>query len=84
MVDVPPIEQIVEDWRIGMLATPPLACPFCNRLTRARYECQWCKKHWGHSELDLRRQQRLVRYSEYDFGTQNTLRQRGYFGVRVP
>ena len=84
MVDVPPIEQIVEDWKIGMLATPPLRCPLCGRLTRARYECQWCKKQWGDSELEIRRKERLVRYSEYDFETQNLLRHRGYCNMRAP
>jgi tRNA(Ile2) C34 agmatinyltransferase TiaS len=79
MVHVPPIEQVVEDWRIGMLATPPLTCPCCGKRTRAEYKCQWCKREWAESELELRTRERLALYSEYDYVTQSTLRHRGYY-----
>jgi hypothetical protein len=84
LVDVPPIEQIVEDWRIGMLATPPTKCPNCGKLTRAKYDCQWCKVSWGGAELELRKKGRLAYYSQYDSQTQAMLRHYGYYDVRVP
>jgi hypothetical protein len=84
MVVMPPIEQIIEDWRIGMLATPPLKCPLCNRITRARYACQWCKRAWNDIELDLRMLDRLAYYSQYDSQTRTILQNRGYMNMRVP
>ncbi len=60
MVDVPPIEQIVEDWRVGMLATPPIRCPDCGKLTRAKYDCQWCNRNWSDAELEFREKERLA------------------------
>lgn len=84
MVRVPSIQQVTRDWKIGMLATPPLNCPLCGKMTRAKYACQWCKKEWNEEELDLRRQQRLAYYSQYDPRTRMALLERGYNDVGVP
>jgi hypothetical protein len=70
------IREIVKDWSVGMVATPPIECPLCGKLTRAPYACQWSRTEWGDRESELRRQQQLSRYVRYDTETQNALQQR--------
>ena len=68
-----------------MLAKPPLRCPLCGRLTRMRYECQWCNKKdkMGRSRAENQAKRTVSSLHTVQFQTQNLLRQRGYCNVRV-
>jgi hypothetical protein len=84
VIRLPPVEEIARRWEIGMLATPPLPCPSCGKHTRAKYQCQWCKKMWNEGELDIRHQLRIMFYEGYDEDTRTKLRALGYYSMRVP
>jgi hypothetical protein len=57
--------EIAERWFQGMLSSPPIECPVCNRKTMAFVECQWCKTHWTKDQLELRAEQRRQFINSY-------------------
>jgi len=65
-------------WEFGMLATPPVPCPNCGRLTRAKYQCPWCNKYWNTDELRQREIFKRRIFAGYDLKTRKELKKLGY------
>ena len=45
-------------WEEGMLATPPVPCPKCQRKTQAKWRCQHCRVEWNSEQLRIRDKER--------------------------
>ncbi len=56
MVNIPTPEVAAQRWVKGMLKTPPVPCPVCNRKTRSEYACQYCKSIYTSEQIALRRE----------------------------
>ncbi len=70
--------RIKEAWTLDILAAPPVPCPNCGRLTRARYQCPWCNKYWDGNELRQREIFKRQIFANYDTKTRKELRRIGY------
>jgi len=60
------------------LAAPPLPCPNCGRLTRAKYQCSWCKKYWDEDELRKREIFKRQIFANHDLKIRRRVRKIGY------
>lgn len=78
MVKVLPVEEIVKRWEIGMLVTPPLPCPVCNKLTRSDWKCQWCKIQWDEKQMKVREEMKSNFLNNYPYDVQEILRKEGF------
>jgi len=72
------IGGIGEKWMLDTLAAPPVPCPNCGRLTRARYQCPWCNKYWDSDELRKREVFKRQIFANYDLKTRKGLKKLGY------
>ncbi len=70
--------RIKEAWTLDILAAPPVPCPNCGRLTRARYQCPWCNKYWDRNELRQREIFKRQIFANYDTKMRKELRRIGY------
>lgn len=57
--------EFADKWVVGMLATPAIPCPKCDRKTRAEWRCQYCKTKWSSAELEERRRLRKECVNQY-------------------
>jgi len=57
---------------------PPVPCPNCGRLTRARYQCPWCNKYWDSDELRQREVFKRQIFAGYNQKTRKGLKRLRY------
>jgi ribosomal protein L32 len=78
MARSPPARHIGEQWNLGMLATPPVPCPECGKVSRAKEICPWCDTQWSRGELKQREISRKNIISSYNKNIREKLKRSGY------
>jgi len=61
-----------------MLVTPPVPCPECGKVSRAKEICQWCGRRWDRDELKQREIFRNRIINSYNKNIREKLKRLGY------